>query len=214
MEGDFHSLSSSLHSNNQIIKKIVMPWINGSADDVSHPSSFCCLGGQGTLGGSFWSVEVSEGVVKCLRYGKHTVRAHLTPISPVSLFLCSTRLHRSRGAGSLSTHCWIILRHTIVINDTTSAWKADFLQVRYCFQHIPPTFSVQVNKLHHSFTNPFPSLLSNVVLASLSFLPHPLCYTCGLCRWKREEEGWLASFPPRIYYKKASYSVIHFKINP
>lgn len=176
MEGDFHSLPSSMHSNNQIIKKITMPWINGRAHDVSHPSQFCCLWGQGTLGDSFWSVAVSEGVSKCLGYGKHTVRAHFTPVSPVRLFLCSTRLHWSRGADSLSTHFWIILRHTRVINDTTSAWKANFLKVRYCCKHIPPTFSLQVNKLHHSFTNPFPSLLSNVILASSSFLLHPVLH--------------------------------------
>lgn len=38
LEGDFHSLPSSMHSNNQIIKKIAMPWFNGSAYDGSHPS--------------------------------------------------------------------------------------------------------------------------------------------------------------------------------
>lgn len=122
------------------------------------------------------SVAVTEGIGKCLEYGKHMLSAHFTSISPVSLLLCSTRLHWSRGAGSLSTHFWIILGHIIVINDTTSAWKANFLNVRYCFKHMPLTFSLPVNKSHYDFTNPFLSLLSNIILESLSFLPHPVLH--------------------------------------
>lgn len=38
MEGDFHFLLSSMHHNNQVIKKIAMPCIDGRAYSVPQPS--------------------------------------------------------------------------------------------------------------------------------------------------------------------------------
>lgn len=93
---EFHSVWSRMHSNNQLITKNVVPCINGSVYDISHPFSLCCLWDQVHLEGTFWSVPVGEGVDLCLGF----TEVQHTPLDLISLTQMASSSPHAHSASS------------------------------------------------------------------------------------------------------------------
>lgn len=131
----------------------------------------------------------------------HMVRAHFALICPVSLSFCSTRLHGSRGAGSVLTCFWLLLGHSLA----TFQWhhtslKTSFLEGLILFQAHPSCLQAASQQLASRLHIPPSQSAPQCYISILKFcLPSSVLQVLNCVGGRERRRGGQAPFPPQIY---------------